>query len=96
LQFTWPEQHSDELIRPVVLFGRLPRKRARLKAAAKNAAQGFLAPVVLDLSFFVGQPFGVSDMASVVPVDAKGRIASELAVGAPRILALAGAKTAIA
>ena len=34
LQFTWPEQHSYELIRPVVLFGRLPRERARETGAS--------------------------------------------------------------
>ena len=29
LRFTWPEQASYELIRPVVLFGRSPAERAQ-------------------------------------------------------------------
>jgi hypothetical protein len=29
LALVWPEQHADELIRPVVLFGRSPAERAQ-------------------------------------------------------------------
>jgi hypothetical protein len=45
--------------------------------------------VVLDQPFSVGQAFGASGTPSAVLVDAEGKVASEVAVGAPAILELA-------
>jgi methylamine dehydrogenase accessory protein MauD len=61
-----------------------------------NQAQHFLSPVVLDPNFSVGHAFGASGTPSAILVDTEGRIASELAVGAPGVLALAGARAATA
>jgi hypothetical protein len=47
--------------------------------------------VVLDQHFAAGRAFGASGTPSAVLVDAEGRIASEVAVGAPAVLGLAGA-----
>jgi methylamine dehydrogenase accessory protein MauD len=57
-----------------------------------NRAQGFQSPVVLDEDFAVAQTFGSGGTPSAVLIDAEGRIASNLEVGAPRVLALAGAR----
>ncbi len=46
--------------------------------------------VVLDQNFTAGRAFGASGTPSAVLIDAEGRIASEVAVGAPAVLALAG------
>ena len=56
-----------------------------------NKAMGLSSPVVLDQNFGVGSAFGASGTPSAVLVDEEGKIASELAVGAPSVLALAGA-----
>jgi protein-disulfide isomerase len=50
--------------------------------------------VVLDQQFAAGRAFGASGTPSAVLVDAEGRIASEVAVGAPAVLGLAGASRA--
>src|SRR5215212_2255168 len=50
--------------------------------------------VVLDQQFAAGRAFGASGTPSAVLVDAEGRIASEVAVGAPAVLSLAGASRA--
>lgn len=55
-----------------------------------NEALGFRATVVLDQDFGTGQRFGVQGTPSAVLVDAEGRIASNVAVGAEAVLALAG------
>jgi peroxiredoxin len=47
--------------------------------------------VVLDQQFAAGRAFGASGTPSAVLVDDEGRIASEVAVGAPAVLGLAGA-----
>jgi len=57
--------------------------------AEANEAMGFSSPVVLDQTFSVGSAFGASGTPSAVLVDEEGEIASELAVGAPAVLALA-------
>ena len=57
-----------------------------------NRAMGLRSPVVLDQGFAVGGAFGASGTPSAVLVDPKGKIASEVAVGAPAVLALAGAE----
>ena len=59
--------------------------------AETNKAMGLRSPVVLDEGFSAGRAFGASGTPSAVLVDAKGNIASEIAVGAPAVLALAGA-----
>jgi thiol-disulfide isomerase/thioredoxin len=50
--------------------------------------------VVLDQQFAVGRTFGALGTPSAVLVDAEGRIASEVVVGAPAVLSLAGASRA--
>lgn len=57
--------------------------------AEMNRAQGFRSTLVLDEGFGVGRAFGASGTPSAVLVDAQGRIASEVAVGAPSVMALA-------
>jgi len=56
-----------------------------------NRAMGLRAAVLLDQSFSVAPTFGVSGTPSAVLVDAKGMIASGVAVGKDAVLALAGA-----
>jgi len=57
-----------------------------------NKAMGLRSPVVLDPQFAVGRAFGAAGTPSAVLVDEPGRLASEVAVGAPAVLGLAGAK----
>jgi peroxiredoxin len=59
--------------------------------AEANRAMGLRAPVVLDEGFSVGHSFGASGTPSAILVDEEGRIASQLAVGGPSVLALLGA-----
>ena len=56
-----------------------------------NEGMGLGSTVVLDQQFSVGRAFGASGTPSAVLVDAEGKIASEVAVGAPGVLELAGA-----
>ncbi len=56
-----------------------------------NKAMGLSSPVVLDQGFSVGSAFGASGTPSAVLVDSEGKVASEVAVGAPAVLGLAGA-----
>ena len=56
-----------------------------------NKEMGLSSPVVLDQQFAVGRSFGASGTPSAVRVDKEGKIASEVAVGAPAVLELAGA-----
>jgi len=58
-----------------------------------NQALGLRAPVLLDENMSVGSKFGANGTPMAVLVDAQGKIASELAVGAPAVLALVGAGT---
>jgi peroxiredoxin len=53
-----------------------------------NRAMGLQAPVVLDQGFTVGQAFGAGGTPSAVLVDAEGRIASAVAVGAAQVFRL--------
>jgi protein-disulfide isomerase len=59
-----------------------------------NKTMGLRSPVVLDQTFAAGSAFGANGTPSAVLVDRKGRVASELAVGAPAVLELAGASRA--
>ena len=60
-------------------------------SVADNQAMGLRSPLLLDQDGMrVGRLFGATGTPMAVLVDAEGRIASELAVGAPAVLALAG------
>jgi methylamine dehydrogenase accessory protein MauD len=56
-----------------------------------NRQMGLASPVVLDQQFAVGRAFGASGTPSGVLVNAEGKVASEVAVGAQAVLELAGA-----
>jgi peroxiredoxin/uncharacterized membrane protein YphA (DoxX/SURF4 family) len=58
----------------------------------ENRAMGLRSPVVLDEEFAVGNAFGSPGTPSAIVVDARGNIGSEMAVGGPAVLELAGAK----
>jgi peroxiredoxin len=53
-----------------------------------NRAHGIRAPLVLDHGFATGQAFGANGTPMAVLVNADGRRASQLAAGAPPVLAL--------
>jgi peroxiredoxin len=56
-----------------------------------NREMGLTSPILLDQNFATGRAFGASGTPSAVLVDAEGKVASEVAVGAPGVLELAGA-----
>jgi len=56
-----------------------------------NREMGLTAPVLLDQQFATGRAFGASGTPSAVLVDTEGKVASEVAVGAPAVMELAGA-----
>jgi thiol-disulfide isomerase/thioredoxin len=56
-----------------------------------NREQGLSSTVVLDQNFAVGRAFGASGTPSAVLVDALGKVASDIVVGAPAVMELAGA-----
>jgi len=55
-----------------------------------NRAMGLQSAVVLDQGFETGRAFGVGGTPSAVLIDSEGTIASDVVVGAPAVLALAG------
>ena len=57
-----------------------------------NREMDLASPVLLDQQFAVGRAFGASGTPSAVLVDAEGKVASDVAVGAPAVLELAGAE----
>jgi peroxiredoxin len=57
--------------------------------AEANQALRLRSPVLLDEGFTVGPRFGIHGTPMAVLVDAEGKIASEVAAGAPDVLALA-------
>jgi len=59
-----------------------------------NRQMGLASPVLLDQNFATGRAFGASGTPSAVLVDAEGKVASEVAVGSPAVLELAGADKA--
>jgi hypothetical protein len=60
------------------------------ESVVDNQAMGLRSPVLLDQAgMSIGSQFGASGTPMAVLVDAEGRIASELAAGAPAVLALA-------
>jgi thiol-disulfide isomerase/thioredoxin len=56
-----------------------------------NREMGLTSPILLDQNFATGRAFGASGTPSAVLVDNEGKVASEVAVGAPAVMALAGA-----
>ena len=60
-----------------------------------NKQMSLASPVVLDQQFAVGRSFGAGGTPSAVLVDTNGKVASEVAVGAPAVLELAGSKSAV-
>jgi len=56
-----------------------------------NKEMGLGSPVLLDQQFAVGRAFGASGTPSAVLVDAEGKVASEVTIGAPAVMELAGA-----
>jgi hypothetical protein len=56
-----------------------------------NREMGLASPVLLDQQFATGRAFGASGPPSAVLVNSENKIASEVAVGAPAVLELAGA-----
>jgi peroxiredoxin len=78
----WEAQSSEEgLMLLVVSTG----------SVTQNRALGLRSPVLLDEGFTVGPRFGVHGTPMAVLVDAEGKIASEVAAGAPAVLTLARA-----
>ena len=76
-----------------------PREAPKLlvvsaSTAEANEAMDLLSPVVLDQRFSAGRAFGAPGTPAAVLVDAEGRVASNVAAGAPAVLALAGARPA--
>jgi len=55
-----------------------------------NRQMGLNSTVVLDQQFAAGRTFGATGTPSAVLVDAEGKVASEVAVGAAAVLGLAG------
>lgn len=51
---------------------------------------GLKSSVVLDERFAVGQSYGANGTPSALLIDANGKIASKLAIGAPGVLGLLG------
>ena len=60
-----------------------------------NRALGLKSPVIRDEGFKLGKAFGARGTPAAVLVDAEGRIASTVGVGARDVLALAGALSPI-
>jgi protein-disulfide isomerase len=56
----------------------------------RNREDGFRSTVLLDSRFAAGEAFGAGGTPAAILLDADGRVASGVAVGAPAVLALAG------
>lgn len=61
-----------------------------------NLAMGLLSKVLVDPDFQTGPIFGADGTPMAVLVDANGRIASDVAVGAQAVFALAGVRSEVA
>lgn len=57
-----------------------------------NQAMGLKSTIVIDEGFNTGRKFGATGTPSAVLIDPTGKIASEVAVGAPNVIALASGK----
>jgi peroxiredoxin len=78
----WEAQAPEDALRLVVVSA---------GSEEANKQMGLASPVLLDQNFATGRAFGASGTPSAVLVDAQGKVASEVAVGAPGVLELAGA-----
>lgn len=68
-----------------------PRLRViSIGSVEANRKMGLRSTILLDQGFSAGRSFGVSGTPSAVLVDENGKIASDVAIGASAILALAG------
>ena len=61
----------------------------RRRTVEANRALGLRSPPMLDQSFAAGRAFGAGGTPMAGLVDAEGKIDSDLAAGAPAVLALA-------
>jgi peroxiredoxin len=73
-----------------------PRRSAQLLfistgSVEENRAQGLRSTILLEEKFETGKRYGVAMTPSAILIDADGRIASLLEIGAENILALTGA-----
>lgn len=76
-----------------------PRNAPRLLFVAggsveENRAMGLRSTVVIDDGFRVSSSFGAGGTPMAILLDARGRVASDLAQGAPAVMALAGVRLA--
>jgi hypothetical protein len=53
-----------------------------------NKAMGLRSTVVLDQEFATGRAYGTNGTPTAVLIDEQGKVASEVAAGAPAVLAL--------
>jgi thioredoxin-related protein len=60
--------------------------------AEANKAMGLKSTTVLDEGFATGRKFGATGTPSAILIDPTGKIASEIAVGGPNVIALASGK----
>jgi thiol-disulfide isomerase/thioredoxin len=81
----WEEEHPESTPRLLVVSA---------GTEEANRQMGLNSTVVLDQGFAVGRSFGVSGTPSAVHIDAEGKVTSEVAVGAPSLLGLVGARRA--
>jgi thiol-disulfide isomerase/thioredoxin len=58
-----------------------------------NRAEGFRAPVLLDAIFGAGLVFGAGGTPSALVIAEDGTVASDVAVGAPNVLAMVGRRS---
>jgi peroxiredoxin len=58
-----------------------------------NRAEGFRAPVLLDSIFGAGLVFGAGGTPSALLIDEDGKVESNVAVGAPDVLAMVGKRS---
>ena len=79
----WEARRSDQSPRLLVISA---------GTVDANRAMGLRSRVALDAAFESGRAFGASGTPSAILVDKDGRIASDLAVGAPAVLALAASR----
>jgi peroxiredoxin/uncharacterized membrane protein YphA (DoxX/SURF4 family) len=77
----WEDNPSEEAPRLVVVS---------TGTQGANREMSLSSPVVLDERHAVGRAFGAPGSPSAVVVDERGKIASELAVGAPAVLSVLG------
>ena len=76
----WEERREDDRPEPVIIT---------TGAVEANRALGFRSTVLLDAPFAVGPRFGANGTPMAIAIDGDGRIASEVAIGAPAVMDLA-------